>query len=107
MHRYELGEDPAEKFWETWIDGVTLYTRFGEIGSQGQTQLKKCATPDVAAQEQARFVAGKEKLEKLDLTENYISDEMADRLIATFGDVVQVSEQGDDPEEDRYVQVAE
>jgi uncharacterized protein (TIGR02996 family) len=61
MNRYELGEDPPEKFWETWIDGVTLYTRFGKIGSQGQTKLKKCATPDAAAQEQARFVAGKEK----------------------------------------------
>jgi predicted DNA-binding WGR domain protein len=41
-HLEHAGED---KFWEAWIkDETTLFYRFGKIGAQGQTRVKRFAT---------------------------------------------------------------
>jgi DNA ligase-1 len=53
-------EGTSNKFWEVWVDGTTMYTQYGRIGSAGQTTLK--AYPDAAA---ARKAADKSIAEKL------------------------------------------
>lgn len=59
LHRYENADE--NKFWEIWIDDVTVFMRFGKNGSQGQTKLKKCADAAAAAKEEKRFITEKEK----------------------------------------------
>lgn len=62
MQRYELGEEgSAEKFWEIWLDGLTVFMRFGKIDSSGQTKLKKTSSADAAKKELDRFIAEKIK----------------------------------------------
>jgi len=62
MQRYELGDEGAsEKFWEIWMDGMTVFMRFGKIDSSGQTKLKKTSSADAAQKEQDRFIAEKIK----------------------------------------------
>jgi len=36
----DRGTTDSAKFWEVWIEGTTLYTRFGKIGAKGQTTMK-------------------------------------------------------------------
>jgi predicted DNA-binding WGR domain protein len=138
MQRYELVEGSSSKFWEVWTDAATLYVRFGKIGSQGQTKLKKLGSDVTASAEQEiprakvtrqlktldlskgtmcdvggqALLDGKSALahlEKLDLSQNYLSKDMAKQLKAVFGDRVDVSSQGAevDDDDDRYVQIAE
>ena len=62
MQRYELGEEGnPEKFWEIWLDGLTVFMRFGKIDTDGQKKLKKVSTADAAKKEVDRFVAEKIK----------------------------------------------
>jgi uncharacterized protein (TIGR02996 family) len=61
MERYELVEGSSSKFWEVWTDAETLYVRFGKIGTQGQTKLKKLASDSAATAERAKLVAEKTK----------------------------------------------
>jgi len=58
MPRYEHS---GTKFWTIELAGKQLTTRFGKIGSPGQTRLKKLASPAVARAELERMVAGKVK----------------------------------------------
>src|SRR4051794_735860 len=37
---FEFVEGTSSKFWEVWSDGSTVYTRYGKIGSDGQTTMK-------------------------------------------------------------------
>ncbi len=47
MRRLENSDE--EKFWEAWIKDETVFMyRFGKIGTQGQTRLKRHATKDEA-----------------------------------------------------------
>ena len=52
----------SSKFWEVWIEGTTVYTRFGKIGVNGQTTVKEFSTADEA--ETARDKSVAEKLKK-------------------------------------------
>jgi uncharacterized protein (TIGR02996 family) len=62
MQRYELGEEgSAEKFWEIWLDGLTVFMRFGKIDSDGQKKIKKVSNADAGKKEIDRFVAEKIK----------------------------------------------
>ncbi len=47
-----------DKFWEAWIDGKTVYTRFGKTGASGQIRLKESAD---AQGELAKQIAEKVK----------------------------------------------
>ena len=48
---FEFVEGTSSKFWEVWVSGDELITRYGRIGSQGQKTLKKF--PDEAAARKA------------------------------------------------------
>jgi predicted DNA-binding WGR domain protein len=37
---FELVEGKSSKFWEVWVEGTSLYTSYGRIGSTGQTTVK-------------------------------------------------------------------
>lgn len=63
-----VGEDVARsvahstKFWEAWVEEGTFFTRFGKIGSQGQTTVKEFGGPDDAHRAFEKAVS--EKIEK-------------------------------------------
>ena len=38
--RFEFIADSSSKFWEIWRDGAAVHTRYGRIGSDGQTTVK-------------------------------------------------------------------
>lgn len=42
---FEFVEGSSSKFWEVWIDGNKVYTRYGKIGSNGQTTIKDEGSP--------------------------------------------------------------
>ena len=52
----------SSKFWEVWIEGLSLYTRFGKIGASGQTTVKEF--PDANAALTAFDKAVGEKIKK-------------------------------------------
>jgi uncharacterized protein (TIGR02996 family) len=37
---FEFVEGTSSKFWEVWIDGTQVLTRYGKIGANGQTTIK-------------------------------------------------------------------
>lgn len=37
---FEFSEGTSNKFWEIWLEGVEVHTRYGKIGSEGQRTLK-------------------------------------------------------------------
>ncbi len=57
----ELSEGTSNKFWEAWVEGSTLYVRFGRIGTEGQTKPKAFKTPAAAAAERDALIASKRK----------------------------------------------
>jgi DNA ligase-1 len=40
--RFEFSEGNSNKFWEVWVEGTIMKTRYGKIGSNGATTLKEC-----------------------------------------------------------------
>jgi predicted DNA-binding WGR domain protein len=49
MKRYfEFVDTKSSKFWEVWIEGATIFTRFGKIGANGQTTVKEFPALDDA-----------------------------------------------------------
>lgn len=46
--RFELKDGASNKFWEVWVDGDSMHTRFGKIGSDGQTSEKAAGSPEAA-----------------------------------------------------------
>jgi predicted DNA-binding WGR domain protein len=45
---FEFVEGSSSKFWEIWSDGNEVFTRYGKIGSAGQTTIKDQGSPDGA-----------------------------------------------------------
>jgi predicted DNA-binding WGR domain protein len=37
---FEFSEGTSNKFWEIWVEGVEVHTRYGKIGTEGQRTLK-------------------------------------------------------------------
>jgi predicted DNA-binding WGR domain protein len=62
MARYELIEGSSKKFWEITLDGSALTTRWGRIGTSGQSKTKSCASDAAAQKEHDALV--REKLSK-------------------------------------------
>ena len=56
---FEFEEDGSSKFWEVSVSGNDLTTRWGKIGSAGQTKTKTFATPEKAQQEADKLIAEK------------------------------------------------
>lgn len=47
---FEFVEGSSSKFWEVWVEGTSLYTQYGRIGSTGQTTTKAYASEAEARQ---------------------------------------------------------
>lgn len=45
---FEFSEGSSNKFWEVWMTGTTVYTRYGKIGASGQTTVKDEGSADKA-----------------------------------------------------------
>ena len=93
----EFGDDIAR--------GVAKSKVLGQLTS---LDLSKGTMGDEGAQAILDAAKAFSKLERLDLSENYISDSLCEKLTSIFGDKVDVDSQGDgeDPD-DRYVQISE
>jgi predicted DNA-binding WGR domain protein len=61
MPYYELVEGTSSKFWEITLEGSSFKTRYGKIGSAGQTTLKEFASADQAKKEYEKLVLEKTK----------------------------------------------
>lgn len=59
---FEFVDAKSSKFWEVWIEGTTMFTRFGKIGGNGQTTVKEF--PDAVAAQNALEKAVAEKTKK-------------------------------------------
>jgi len=55
-------EDGSSKFWEVWLEANTVTTRWGKIGTTGQTKTKEFADASKARKEYEKLLA--EKVEK-------------------------------------------
>lgn len=51
----------SSKFWEIWVEGTTLRTRYGKIGAEGQTTLKSFGSIADAEAAQAKAITEKTK----------------------------------------------
>lgn len=49
------------KFWEIWVDGTILRSRYGKIGANGQTTLKEFGSVEEAEAAQAKAIIEKTK----------------------------------------------
>lgn len=56
---FELVEGGSSKFWEVRIEGALLTTRYGRIGTSGQTSTKSFASDGLARKEHDKLVAEK------------------------------------------------
>jgi len=62
LKRFEFKEGTSNKFWEIWIDGKETTTRWGKIGTEGQSQSKSWKDSRESTTERDKIV--KEKLAK-------------------------------------------
>ena len=60
--RLEYKTKGSSKFWEPYVEGDALTVRFGKIGTDGQTRMKKFSSPEKAEAEYRKLVC--EKLAK-------------------------------------------
>jgi predicted DNA-binding WGR domain protein len=59
MARYEFVEGTSNKFWEITRDGLSVTTRYGRIGSAGQSTTKTFPSEAAATREHDKLVAEK------------------------------------------------
>lgn len=59
MARYEFSDGKSHKFWEITRDGVHVTTRWGRIGTDGQTKTKSHADEAAADKDMAKQIKGK------------------------------------------------
>jgi DNA ligase-1 len=59
MRHFELVEGSSSKFWEVWVSGSEVTTRWGRIGSAGQTKTKGSADEAAAQKEADKLIAEK------------------------------------------------
>lgn len=58
---FEFVEGTSSKFWEIALDGASFTTRYGKIGTDGQSTTKSFASPDKARAECEKLVTEKTK----------------------------------------------
>lgn len=59
---FECVNDKSCKFWEVWLSGSSLFTRYGKIGVDGQVTEKNYDSKDTASQEADKII--KQKIKK-------------------------------------------
>ena len=58
---FEFSEGTSNKFWEAWSDGTEVRTRYGKIGTPGQTTIKDEGDEEKAAKLLAKLIGEKTK----------------------------------------------
>ncbi len=58
---FEFEEGTSSKFWEVWLDGTNVVTRYGRLGSTGQQTVKAVAESGLAHQLLEKLVREKTK----------------------------------------------
>jgi predicted DNA-binding WGR domain protein/cell wall assembly regulator SMI1 len=58
---FELVEGTSSKFWEVWVEGDEVHTRYGRIGAAGQTTVKDEGSAEKAQKLHDKLVAEKTK----------------------------------------------
>jgi uncharacterized protein (TIGR02996 family) len=58
---FEFSEGSSNKFWEVWVDGTKVLTRYGKIGAAGQTTVKDEGSPAGAQKLHDKLVGEKTK----------------------------------------------
>lgn len=58
---FEFSEGTSNKFWEVWVEGTKVLTRYGKIGAGGQTTVKDEGSPAEAQKLQDKLVGEKTK----------------------------------------------
>ncbi len=61
MRRFELSDSKSNKFWEIDTEGADVITRWGRIGTNGQTKSKACASAEAARTDASKQIAAKLK----------------------------------------------
>jgi predicted DNA-binding WGR domain protein len=61
MRHFEFRDDKSSKFWNIELQGESFTAQFGNIGTDGQTQVKKFADVSKAKKEHDKLVAEKIK----------------------------------------------
>src|SRR5687767_3359435 len=61
MPRYEFKEGTSNKFWEITLEGESFTTRWGKIGTDGQSTTKEFDSPQQARKEYDKLIAEKVK----------------------------------------------
>ncbi|HJZ90046.1 MAG TPA: WGR domain-containing protein, partial [Gemmataceae bacterium] len=56
---FEFVDGKSNKFWEVWVSGGDMTTRWGRIGTDGQTKTKTFASPDKAQAEADKLIEEK------------------------------------------------
>ncbi len=56
---FEFIDDSSSKFWEIVLSGHDVTTRWGRIGSEGQSKTKSCGSPEKARAEYDKLVTEK------------------------------------------------
>ncbi len=59
MRRFELVDESSNKFWEIHLDGSSVTTRWGRIGTAGQSKTLELASPEKARAKHDALVAEK------------------------------------------------
>ena len=80
---FEYTQGNASKFWEVSVDGTDLTTRWGRIGSKGQSKTKTLTSADKAKTEQEKLISQKstkgyqEILQEQQLRNPYLESEQS------------------------------
>jgi len=61
MRRYEFTEGTSSKFWEIELEGESFTTRYGKIGTEGQSTTKEFDSAAEARKNYDKLIAEKEK----------------------------------------------
>ncbi|MGB1295935.1 MAG: WGR domain-containing protein [Flavobacteriales bacterium] len=85
----EYKNDKSQKFWEITIETNTFTTRYGKIGSEGQSKTKKFDTEEKAKKEAEKLIAQKKKkgYTGLESENTWVDFEPAEGLSANYEDL--------------------
>jgi predicted DNA-binding WGR domain protein len=56
---FEFVEGTSNKFWEVWVEGTNMFTKYGRIGSAGQTTIKSYGDEAAARKAADKLIAEK------------------------------------------------
>jgi len=59
--RFEFSEGSSNKFWEVWVEGTSLMTKYGRIGASGSQTVKDFGTAEKVQKEYDKIVNEKTK----------------------------------------------